>query len=51
MGQQPGRESPTERIASINLGLALADMATAIHIYRRATATGIGIQLPLWEVA
>jgi len=46
-GRKPGRESARERIASINLGLALDDMATAIRVYQRATAMGIGRVLPL----
>jgi ornithine cyclodeaminase/alanine dehydrogenase-like protein (mu-crystallin family) len=46
-GRKPGRESPTERIISINLGLALDDMATAILIYKEALDKGIGTILPL----
>jgi len=46
-GTKPGRESARERTASINLGLALDDMATAIRVYERATAMGIGRELPL----
>lgn len=46
-GQKPGRESEKERTASINLGLALDDMATAIRIYQRAKVRGIGTELPL----
>jgi ornithine cyclodeaminase/alanine dehydrogenase len=46
-GQKPGRESEKERTASINLGLALDDMATAIRIYQRAKARGIGTEFPL----
>ncbi len=46
-GSKPGRESDAERIICINLGLALDDMATAILIYRRAVAAGIGTELPL----
>jgi len=41
------RESARERTGSINLGLALDDMATAIRVYQRATAMGIGRVLPL----
>jgi ornithine cyclodeaminase/alanine dehydrogenase-like protein (mu-crystallin family) len=47
LGTKPGRESPTERTMSINLGLALEDMATAIRIYELAVERGIGIELPL----
>ena len=46
-GIMPGREHEAERIASINLGLALDDMATAPLIYRQALEKGIGIKLPL----
>lgn len=46
-GKKPGRESERERTAAINLGLALDDMATAIRIYERARAAGIGRELPL----
>ena len=46
-GKKPGRESGTERTAAINLGLALDDMATAIRVYQRARAAGIGTELPL----
>jgi len=46
-GNKPGREKDGERTISINLGLALDDMATAILIYNRAKEKGIGTQLPL----
>jgi len=46
-GKKPGRESDTERNISINLGLALDDMATAILIYKMALEKGIGTELPL----
>ncbi len=46
-GLKPGRESAGERTMSINLGLALDDMATAIRIYKLATAKRIGLELPL----
>src|SRR5262249_31115609 len=44
--KKPGRESDEERIISINLGLALDDMATAILIYEKAVERGIGTELP-----
>lgn len=47
VGKKPGRESDQERIFSINLGIALEDMATAIRIYRAAVERGIGTELPL----
>jgi ornithine cyclodeaminase/alanine dehydrogenase-like protein (mu-crystallin family) len=46
-GQKPGRETPTERTMTANLGLAMDDMATAPLIYRRAVERGIGTWLPL----
>jgi ornithine cyclodeaminase/alanine dehydrogenase len=46
-GKKPGRQSPTERTMSINLGLALDDMATAIRLYHRALEAGVGTRLPL----
>jgi ornithine cyclodeaminase/alanine dehydrogenase-like protein (mu-crystallin family) len=46
-GLKPGRTWPEERTMSMNLGLALDDMATAIRIYRRAREMGIGRELPL----
>jgi ornithine cyclodeaminase/alanine dehydrogenase-like protein (mu-crystallin family) len=47
VGLKPGRESSKERTMSINLGLALDDMATAIRIYKLAKTKGIGVELPL----
>jgi len=46
-GAKPGGESEGERTMSMNLGLALDDMATAILIYRKAVAEKIGMELPL----
>src|SRR3990172_9179865 len=46
-GLKPGRESAGERTMSMNLGIALDDMATAIRIYKLAKAKGIGVELPL----
>jgi ornithine cyclodeaminase/alanine dehydrogenase len=46
-GLKPGRKSSEERAMSINLGLALEDMATAIKIYKLARAKRIGLELPL----
>jgi ornithine cyclodeaminase/alanine dehydrogenase-like protein (mu-crystallin family) len=46
-GLKPGRESADERTMSMNLGLALDDMATAIKIYKLAKAKKIGLELPL----
>ena len=46
-GLKSGRESSKERTMSINLGLALDDMATAIRIYQLAKTKGMGVELPL----
>jgi len=46
-GKKPGREDPDERITSMNLGLAIEDMATAILIYEKAKKKGAGTKLPL----
>jgi ornithine cyclodeaminase/alanine dehydrogenase len=46
-GAAPGRESAEERTMSLNLGLAIEDVATARLIFRRATEQGVGTILPL----
>lgn len=46
-GKKPGRVRADERTLALNLGIALDDMATAIHVFRRARALGIGTLLPL----
>jgi ornithine cyclodeaminase/alanine dehydrogenase len=46
-GKKPGREDPEERTLSLNLGLAIEDVATAGLIFRRAVESGIGTELPL----
>jgi ornithine cyclodeaminase/alanine dehydrogenase-like protein (mu-crystallin family) len=46
-GKKPGREKDEERTMSMNLGLALDDMATAILIYREARKRGIGTEVAL----
>jgi ornithine cyclodeaminase/alanine dehydrogenase-like protein (mu-crystallin family) len=46
-GAAPGRESPEERTLSLNLGLAIEDVATARLIYTRAMSEGVGRDLPL----
>ncbi len=47
VGQAPGRTSPGERTLSLNLGLAIEDVATARLIYQRACREGVGTELPL----
>lgn len=46
-GQKLGRESDQERIMSMNLGLAIEDVAVAVKVYERAKKLGIGQWLTL----
>jgi ornithine cyclodeaminase/alanine dehydrogenase len=46
-GRKPGRETPSERTMTANLGLAIDDMAVAPIIFRKAVEKGIGTWLPL----
>jgi ornithine cyclodeaminase/alanine dehydrogenase len=46
-GGSPGRETPEERTLSMNLGLAIEDVATARLIFRRALESDVGRELPL----
>lgn len=46
-GREVGRSNAKELIVSMNIGLALEDMATAVLIYRAAKEKGIGRELPL----
>jgi len=46
-GQKVGRENPKERIMSMNLGLAIEDMATATLIYKKAKEKAVGTKLVL----
>jgi len=46
-GKKSARESDAERIMSMNLGVAIEDMATAIRVYERAKAKGIGTWVSL----
>ena len=46
-GRKPGRESGGERTLSLNLGLAIEDVATARILYRVAREKEIGTVLPL----
>ena len=46
-GKKSARERDDERIMSMNLGVAIEDMATAIRIYERAKTKGIGTWVPL----
>jgi ornithine cyclodeaminase/alanine dehydrogenase-like protein (mu-crystallin family) len=44
-GRHPGRTGPRQRTGFIFAGIALADLAIAALIYRRAGTTGIGTRL------
>ncbi|HSG46196.1 MAG TPA: ornithine cyclodeaminase family protein [Longimicrobiales bacterium] len=46
-GRAPGRQSLEERTLSMNLGLAIEDVAVARILYRRALEAGAGTRLPL----
>ena len=46
-GKKPGREQQNERAISINLGLALDDLATGHLVLKKAGERGLGIELPL----
>jgi len=46
-GAKPGRQTRGERTMSLNLGLAIEDVATARLLYQRAMAAGIGTDLSL----
>ncbi len=46
-GEKLGREDSNERIMSMNLGLAIEDMATAIYVYKHAKKKKVGMWLPL----
>jgi len=46
-GRMPGREGARERTMSLNLGLAIEDVASARLIYERALAQGVGVDLSL----
>jgi len=48
-GRCAGRESAEQRIVSMNLGVAIADMPTARAVYECALKQGRGRVLPLWD--
>lgn len=47
VGKKPGREDPGERIMSMNLGLAIEDIATATLVAETAQKADVGRKLPL----
>jgi ornithine cyclodeaminase/alanine dehydrogenase len=46
-GRHRGRLSPDERTMSMNLGLAIEDVATARVLYAKAVDLDLGVELPL----
>ncbi|HUW08263.1 MAG TPA: ornithine cyclodeaminase family protein, partial [Anaerolineae bacterium] len=46
-GKKPGRQTEKERTIAANIGVAMADMATAVLVHRRAVERGLGRRLPL----
>lgn len=46
-GRKPGREHRDETIISLNLGVAVTDIAVAARIYQIALQKGLGRELPL----
>ncbi len=46
-GKITGRGKETDRIVTMNLGLAMSDMVTAVKIYEKAVSSGSGVVLPL----
>ncbi len=48
-GEKPGRENDEEIIYFNAVGAGILDLAVAARCYKKASAQGIGIQLPFWE--
>jgi len=46
-GKRSGRETPEERTMSMNLGVAIEDMATSVRIFELAKRKDVGRWLPL----
>ena len=46
-GKAKGRDSKDDKVAAINIGMALDDMPVAIRIFESAKAKGLGTVLPL----
>jgi ornithine cyclodeaminase/alanine dehydrogenase-like protein (mu-crystallin family) len=47
-GRKPGRQTPDERIVSINTGYAATDVTVGRAVYLRALDKGLGTRLPLY---
>ena len=45
-GNLAGRRTPQDRILCFNLGIAIEDLVTAVEVYKRARAKGVGRVLP-----
>ncbi|MHB9126237.1 MAG: ornithine cyclodeaminase family protein [Armatimonadota bacterium] len=46
-GKKPGRTDESEKIFSMNMGIAIDDMVTAKILYEKALEKGAGVRLPL----
>jgi ornithine cyclodeaminase/alanine dehydrogenase-like protein (mu-crystallin family) len=46
-GSKPGRLNAEERIMSMNLGLAIEDVATAFYVFQKAKKAKVGTTLQL----
>lgn len=46
-GRKPGRESDSERTMSMNLGLAIEDVLTAVRVFEKAKERDVGLWLNL----
>lgn len=46
-GEQPGRQSRDEITVFKSVGLAIQDLATALSVYERASAIGVGIEVDI----
>jgi ornithine cyclodeaminase/alanine dehydrogenase-like protein (mu-crystallin family) len=46
-GKKPGQTRPAQRTMAMHLGLAIEDIVTAVRIYERAVAQGVGTSLAL----
>ena len=46
-GLHPGRKSPTDVVITMNMGVAVEDVAVAKEIYESARELGLGTELPL----
>jgi ornithine cyclodeaminase/alanine dehydrogenase-like protein (mu-crystallin family) len=47
LGRHAGRTSPDEITLFKSLGLAVEDLGSAMHIYRKAVEQGVGVKVDL----